>query len=79
MAEQPAEAKALLAQLFEAAAAAMGLDRGTENHFPHPLMVPVRPGMPVEGHEGPLIFWGPEHVPRRLTHHRVERKKIAPP
>jgi hypothetical protein len=59
-------------------------DGGARELFPHPLMVSIRPGMPVKevefnGHEGSLILWGPEYVPRRLTRHRVKRKRIASP
>jgi hypothetical protein len=57
-------------------------DDGAREILPHPLMVPVRPGWPVkevefEGHEGPLVLWGPEHMPQRLTQHRANRKTVV--
>jgi hypothetical protein len=45
---------------------------GSRESFVHPWLLPVRVGWPVrefefEGHDGPVILWGPEHIPRRLT------------
>lgn len=45
---------------------------GSKESYVHPWMLGVRVGWSVrevefEGHEGPVIVWGPEHLPRRLT------------
>jgi hypothetical protein len=42
--------------------------------FTHPWGIPVEPGWPVRelsfaGHDGVVLQWGPDHLPRRLTEH----------
>jgi hypothetical protein len=47
---------------------------GAAAAFLHPWGVHLEPGWPVrelafEGHEGVVLQWGPDHLPRRLTEH----------
>jgi len=51
---------------------AIEFEDGTREVLAHPIGVPVRRGMPVrevefDGHEGPIVFWGMDHTPHRLT------------
>jgi hypothetical protein len=45
---------------------------GTREVVAHPFGVSVRRRMPIresefKGHEGPIVFWGKDHIPHRHT------------